>query len=463
MSQLGAGQLGMGLTGGLVPGLALAVGTAGWRKVLAVGTGIGVELRPGGMRAVAVRVRPGGAELLGQRVIEGIQERPAVEWGAEFSAFARQFGAERVPAALLLPRQEVIVRHLTLAGVSEQDLPAAVAFQIEGLHPFPEDEAAWCWARLGTTPHVLVAIARQETVSHYRTMFAEAGIPVSTVTVSAAVLYTSQRLFRQPETNGFLSVIPMGEAFEVYGESPSRPVYSTLFDTSPELARRAALSELRLDPATEPYSSERLVPPPVRAREEAVPESLFAYAAALTSAVPGLSLEANLIPEAERQARSRLQYIPTAILLVLLAVAGFLLLTQESRDKARYLAELNTQITQLEKQARRAEQLDHEAADARARVALLDQFRRRTLADMEALREATMLISPPAWANQMVLSRTTLTLQGEIDQAAPLLQKFDQSPLFVNSDLAAVQPNQGGGEAFTLRSTREEAVPGAAK
>jgi hypothetical protein len=98
---------------------------------------------------------------------------------------------------------------------------------------------------------------------------------------------------------------------------------------------------------------------------------------------------------------------------------------------------------------------DKETAATRARVALLDQFRRRTLADMDALREATMLVSPPAWANNMVLTRTTLTLQGETDVAAPLLQKFDQSSLFISSDFAGVQARQGGGENFTLRSSRE--------
>lgn len=449
------GHLGLNFTEGLMPGMALAVGTAGLRKWLAIGTGIGIELQHDSLRAVAARLRPNGAEVLGQIRIEGILERPATEWGAEYLAFARKFGAEKKSAAVLLPRNDVIVRQLTLPGVGEQDIPAAVAFQIEGLHPFPEDEAAWCYARLGKSSNVLVAVTRQETLARYRTLFAEAGIPIGTLTVSAAVLYTAQRLFRSPEPSGFLAIMPAGDALEVYGESPSRPVYSTVLDSNYEIARRAALSELRLDPSTEPYAVERLAPPPVRARDEFSPDSLLAYAAALTSAAPGLALDANLIPEAERRSTSKLQYIPTAVLLVLLAVAGYLLVTQESRESARYLAQLNEQISQVEKRARRVEQLDKEATATRARVALLDQFRRRTLADMEALREATVLISPPAWATNMVLTRTLLTLQGETDQAAPLLQKFDQSPLFVGSDFAGVQARQGGGENFTLRSNRE--------
>jgi hypothetical protein len=312
-------NFGLGLTDGLMPGLALAVGTAGWRKLLAIGTGIGIEMKQDSLRAVATRIRPNGAEVLGQLRIEGIHERAAAEWGAEYLAFARKFGAEKAPAAVLLPRNDVIVRQITLPGVNEQDIPAAVAFQIEGLHPFAEDEAAWCWARLGSTPHVLVAITRNETLSQYRTLFAEAGIPVGTITVSACVLYTAQRLFRQPEPSGFLALMPAGEALEVYGESPARPVYSMVLESSYEAARRAALSELRLEPATEPYAVERLAPPPLRTRDEFGPDGLLAYAAALTSAAPGLALEANLIPEAERRSKSKLQYIPTA---ALLPVAG---------------------------------------------------------------------------------------------------------------------------------------------
>lgn len=448
-------SIGLGFTDGLMPGMALAVGTAGLRKWLAIGTGIGIELHHNSLRALAARLRPNGAEVLGQLRIENIHERAAAEWGAEFLAFARKFGAEKTPAAVLLPRNDVIVRQLTLPGVGEQDIPAAVAFQIEGLHPFAEDEAAWCYARLGKSPNVLVAVTRNDTLAHYRTLFAEAGIQVGTITLSAAVLYTAQRLFRSPEPSGFLAIMPAGDAFEVYGESPARAVYSTVLDSNYEVARRAALSELRLDPASEPYAVERLAPPPLRTRDEFGPDAVLAYAAALTSAAPGLALEANLIPEAERRSNSKLQYIPSAVLLLLLAIAGFLLVTQESRESARYLAQLNEQIVQLEKRARRADQLDKQAAATRARVTLLDQFRRRTLADMEALREATVLISPPAWANNMVLTRTTLTLQGETDMAAPLLQKFDQSPLFAGSDFAGVQARQGGGENFTLRSSRE--------
>jgi len=454
-------HLGFGLTDGLMPGLALAVGATGWRKILAIGAGVGIECHAGSFRAVAARVRPNGAEVLGEIVIEGIHDRAAAEWGAEYLAFARKFGVEKTPVALLLPRHEVIVRHVSLPGVAEKDMLAAVSFQIEGLHPFSEEEAAWCWARLGATPHVLVAITRNETLAQYRTLFAEAGVPIGTLTVSAAVLYTAQRLYRSPEPAGFLALMPAGDSLEVYGESPARPVYSTVLDNNYETARRAALSELRLEPSTEPYAVERLAPPPLRASEEFGPGALLAYAAALTSAAPGLALEANLIPEAERRSRSKLQYVPTAALLLLLAIAGFFLLTQESRENARYLAQLNEQIAQMDRRARRVAALDQEANDVRARVALLDKFRRRTLADLDALREATVLVSPPAWATNMVLNRGTLTLQGETEQAAPLLQKFDESPLFAGSDFAGVQARQGGGEQFTLRSNREGEGTGA--
>lgn len=435
--------------------LGLATGTAGWRKWMALGTGVGVEASAESLRVVVSRMRPGGAEVVAEAVIP-VGARPAAEWGAEYLAFAKKHGAAGAPVAVLLPRSDVIVRQLALPGVEPKDLAAAVAFQIDSLHPFEEEEAVWCWARLGETPGVLVAVTRREVLDGWTARFAEAGIKLGAVTFTAAALYTSLRLYAVPEPEGFLAVWPEGDSLEVYGESPARPVFSTVFDSGWEMTRRMALSELRLDPETPPRTVERLVPPPVRAPEGfQVAESFLPYAASLMSAAPRLALDANLLPLDRRVSGSKLAYVPTAVLLVLLGVAGFLLATQETAEDARYLALLNEQARTLERRARQVEELDKEAAALRARVALLDRFRQRTQADADALREITALLAPPAWAPNVTIGRKEASVTAEADQAAPLVKAFDDSPLFHNSALSQVQARQGGGESFQIRTQRE--------
>ncbi len=119
------------------------------RKWLAFGTGIGVEIRGADLHVMVVKVRPSGANLLTAATIEDFRARPATEWGANFISVVKKQGAGHLPATVLLPREEVIVRQLNLPGVSNKDLQAAIRYQIDSLHPYAEDEAVLlrsaCW------------------------------------------------------------------------------------------------------------------------------------------------------------------------------------------------------------------------------------------------------------------------------------------------------------------------------
>ena len=52
---------------------------------------------------------------------------------------------------MLLPRDELTVRQVSLPGVSDKDLAAAVRFEIDALNPYAEEEVAYDWARIGRT------------------------------------------------------------------------------------------------------------------------------------------------------------------------------------------------------------------------------------------------------------------------------------------------------------------------
>ena len=107
------------------------------KKWLAFGHGVGVEVvGPHGsesLRVTAVRVRPGGARVVGTLNFNDAIHHAAGTWGTEYAAFLRKHGCAHVAATVLLPRREVMVRHLALPGVSDKDLPSAIEFQLDGL------------------------------------------------------------------------------------------------------------------------------------------------------------------------------------------------------------------------------------------------------------------------------------------------------------------------------------------
>jgi hypothetical protein len=423
---------------------------AGLRKWLAFGHGVGIEVvGPHGgesLRVTAVRVHPGGARVVGTLSFEDAMHHAAGVWGTEYAAFVRKHGCAHVAATVLLPRREVMVRHLSLPGVSDKDLPAAVEFQMDGLHPYREEDVASSWARIPGTSSVLVAITRRAVIERFVTLFGEAGIQVGAFTCSAAVIHAALRMFRsQPSTAGLLAYESTESGFEIYGESASRAVFSASFAVPLERAAALAAAELRLEPETAPVNLDTLLN-----TAPALP-----YAAALASACPLMALPLNLLPADLRPSGARWLWIPSAALaaaVLLLAVALGLF---PRYDSTRYLASLNAEIARVAPLANRATALDRRIESARRNTLELDELRSRTKADMDVLNEMTHILAPPAWLNLLEINRTQVTLAGETAQAAPLLQTIDASPLFKGSEFVIPPARVKDAEAFRIRTNRE--------
>jgi hypothetical protein len=434
-----------------------------YRKWLAIGTGVGIEIGVHDLYAGIVRVRPAGTDLLGTAVIERFAERPAGEWGSEYAEFLKLHGGGHLAATVLLPRDEVMVRQLAMPGVSDRDLPQAIGFQIDGLHPYRDEDAAFDYARLDGGANILVGITRREVVNRYAALFAEAGIRVARFTFSAAVMYGAVRLFSAPP-EGFLAVERREGELETYGESPARPLFSATFEVPSEpfaeRARSMALAELRLPPETETNAIHAVLPQP-RSLPEGLefPAAAMPYATALAAACPRLGVRLNLLPAASRAASSRMMYIPSIVLGALLLFGVGSLAGYSAYADRSYLNALRSEITRVEPQARKPMQMDRAIETARRRTMSLDNFRKRTRADLDALNELTRVVTAPAWASAVEINRDSVRLFGEAPQAPPLLRLIDQSPLFEGSEFTMPLAKTQGGETFGIRSRREGALP----
>jgi Tfp pilus assembly protein PilN len=436
--------------------------TTDLRSWLAIGTGVGIEIGDEELQISIARVRPNGIAVLGSATVVDVRNRPAAEWGAELQAFLKELGCGHIPAAVLLPRRDVIVRQVALPGVTDRDLPAAIQLQIDALHPFAEDEVAYSFARIGKTSFVLVGITRREVVERYTNLFAEAGIKITSFTFSAAAIYSALRILGTPP-NGFVAVHPVAGELEVYGESESRPVFSATFDAASSRAITQAIAELRLPPDVEPVPLEQILPKPSVFPPNHDPESVgfgkhaMPYATAVGSACPWLSLQANLLPVELRKSSSRIRLIPTVALGCVLLLMVTALAAHSSYENARYLARLRAEIKRIEPQANKVQVLDRGVAATRARTKLLDDFRRRSKSDMDALNELTKLLQPPTWLSTVEIRRNGIQISGETEQAATLLQIIDNSPMFTDSSFTTSPTRVLGGEVFGIKATREGA------
>lgn len=426
------------------------------RKFLAIGAGNGIEVGEEDLTVTAVRVRPSGVRLLGAATIAGFRDRPAADWGATYADFVKRAGASHLSATVLLPRSDVIVRLLAMPGVAGRDLAAAIELQIDSLHPFPEGQAVWTWARLGGDGAVLVVIAHREVLDRHISLFAEAGIKVAAFTFSGVALYSALRLLGQPPKGGFIAFAQTGDMLEVYGESEAKPMFSAAFDLPLERAAALAAAELRLDSGSEPLDAASLLP-----KLKGVPSgfdlsrSALAYAAALTGACPRLALPVNLLPAEYRASNSRAALIPvaalSAVVLLLLAALGSITPIEDRK----YMRALESEIAGIEPLARKAGALDREIDATRARSRTLDDFRSRSKADLDAALELTRILAPPTALESLELTRDSVLLVGGAEQAAQLLKVIDSSPLFKASEFSGGLTHTGKFDGFRIRAARK--------
>ena len=426
------------------------------RKWFAIGTAVGIEIGREDLNVTVAKVRPDGVTILGEFEIHRFREQPAGEWGASYGTFLKKLQVSHKAATVLLPREEVSVRQVLLPGVSDRDLASAIRFELDNLHPYNDGETVFDWARIGKTSSILVGIARRETIGRYSTIFAEAGVKVSAFTFSSAAIYSALRLYSLPPSGGFLVISEEAGELETYGESPARPIFSARLSAPLDRARALAISELRLLPETEPVALRDALPRPKAAPSELdLSRTALPYATALAGACPQLALSVNLLPKEQRQGSSRLRYTPTIVLACLLLMMAAAVVAYPRVAERQYLGLLQDEIQKLEPKAKDAVTLDRLIATTRNRSQVIDNFRRQTREDLEAIRELTHVLAPPTWVGSFQLTRDSVTLSGEAEQAAPLLKVLDGSHQFKGSDFTLPITRTTNAEGFTIRSIRK--------
>jgi Tfp pilus assembly protein PilN len=328
---------------------------------------------------------------------------------------------------------------------------------MEGLHPYSDDDVISSWARVPGTSFVMVSIARRDVIERYATLFEEAGVRVGGFSCPAAAVYSALRSLGGAPGGEVLAADVSSQGIEIYGESKVRPVFSGSFplpsrpegtdEDSVDLsgAGTLAAAELRLEnPAA-----------PVLLGELLGAEPALAFAAALVSARPRRSLRLNLLPVDHRKSGSKMVWIPAAAMgVVVLALAGALF-AYPSLENRRYGQTLAAQIAQVQPGAMRAVALDKEIEAVRQRTQMLDDLRRRSRSDMDALNELTRMLPPPAWLNLLEMNGGLVTIAGETDQAAGLLKTIDSSPLFKGSEFVMPPLRLQGVESFRVRFRRD--------
>jgi Tfp pilus assembly protein PilN len=399
-----------------------------WLRYLAFGTAVGIEIGERDIHAAIVRARPSGAIVAATLRIADFRTRPPKEWGSDYHQWLKQHGEKHLVTTVILPRREIIVRQAAMPGVTKKDLPSAVSYQIDSLHPYGDEEVGYGWSPAGTGS-VAVGVIREGSLEKYIQLFQDAGVPVAGFTFSASAIYAALRLYGPPPTEFAAWREDESGAVEIYGESPARSFFSAGFDVPVSRALFLSRAELRL-----PAENARTLASVLPQSRNVATVSPLAYAAGLAAIGSWRTPYANLLPAEKRTVRSRARWVPTIVLGLALLAAGSALFAYQQIRQQRYIAELSAQIAKVQPLAMRADALDRRTAEHRQRIRLLDLYRKRPQGDIDVLAELSRLLPPPVWTQSIDINEDTVTIAGEADQAAPLLKILDSSPLFQNSE-----------------------------
>lgn len=426
------------------------------RRWTSFGTGIGISIEADRLEAVLAEVRPQGIRVLDVLEILRYRERLAAEWGVEYEAFLRKHKIKHIAAVAVLPSKDVVSRVVTAAGVKDSELESAIRYQLDGLHPFPEEETKFSYARLRApqSEKIALGIGREAMINEYASFFEEAGIELAGLVTPAAAYYSALRILQDPPQDRFLAVREKESAIEVYAETETHPLYFVELEQETVRAVAYAASQVRLPREESVQKISALLP----VAESALVYGTASYAAALVSALPRQSLAVNLLPAERRRVISPLRWAPTLVLLALCIAVGLSLAYFQEFQNRKLLQKLSDENAKLSGTLSQVRQAESKRDAAQKRIDSLQEFARYPKDDLDSLRELTRVVPPTAWVSRVDITRTHVSMLGEVEQATEMLRTLDDSPLFSNSEfLAQVGRSANNREVFQIRAQRERA------
>jgi Tfp pilus assembly protein PilN len=473
-------------------------------------TGVGIEIRGDNLYAFCAKSFWGRVRIIDALEIHDFRQLGTAECGQRYRDFLRKNGLKSPWTVVALPRGQVLVRPLRFPSGIEKDLQAAIALQLDVLHPFEESAILWDFApvsgeealsgqgRSGEAPQsssnavdVLVAIAEKPWVEELAAWFQEAAIPVSQFTASTALLLTTLgRSFRRQATPGspFLALHVREDGCELVGAAIGKPLLSmdiswmggTLHSEEdvPALARHLeqAHSELRLEPEARPLlllcgtfssiesalratelpfqvsAADSLLPSGSgNVAERSIAENVLGAAAAVAAAENGPRLALNLLPAERRSYQSPFAYTTTYALasMVLLLAIGMGL--RGSIQDWAYGRRLERERQSLLPAVQELERLQGASRETLANLAALSAIRQSGALPLQLLDELTRILPSDAWLQQLQYEGSTVTMSGTAQSASAVLQSLSASSYLEAPQFsAALTRTPDGKEVFRI-------------
>ena len=182
--------------------------------------------------------------------------------------------------------------------------------------------------------------------------------------------------------------------------------------------------------------------------------SINQFGAAYGLALKGLKKEAmkiNFMPPELRKKPGRIGYYITAILLVLLIIAGSMFVGSRIMSNRNRLRKIDNRFEELKAAVAEVNELENEIDKIELQVEKVDGIRESHVSVLDVLMEMTERIPDTARLHELNLSGENIQITGSAASASELLSILEESPLFQNAVFpSAITPDKDGTEQFRI-------------
>ena len=370
---------------------------------------------------------------------------------------------------LVLPEAYGLVRQLEFPLEVRDRLRSVVEFQVESLSPWPVEDIYWDmgWSDPGKGAKSLavsIAIIAREVLDPWIDLFESANLPLSGVNFStlssghaARVLWTdaTPTLLLNLEPEYAEGAVIQRDRINSISVSEPTPVAGRAGYIVGRLSSLGRMSE-QADTRTLAYGSLRDDlgrDNPALPIDGATPAGrVFGSIAAALTGLGESPFAANLVPE-DRRFRSNVgQLVPTAALLVLVAVVATGLALRGPYQWSVYASELEAAIRTIAPSVRDLTEQEAELNALTEKYRALDAHLSGLDRTLETLQELVRVLPPDTWLNSFALQESNVTISGFAASASELQRLIEENLLFENAEFSSsVTRDEVGRDRFTLR------------
>ncbi len=453
---------------------------------------LGAEIRGSSLYLACVHPGLTGVRLRGTQVIPNFSELKPRELQAKLRDFLKPLEVDDPVLALGLPRGEVIVRLVSLPQLAAKSVEEALTLQVEMFKP--TDTERFCWdasfLRHKTQLSASLALVPQVTVERVVNLFAEAGYPITCLTVSQfSLVHLYLRGAQQQISPRLVLLDAKGSDLELAVLEGEKLVASRAFslldrNLTPERLviseLQQALSTLRWHEGEKPsILISGAVPEPVeealgtlgtvehfaaKLEREGITAECYVgeFLGAVAVAAAGIGrgrrhYRVNLVPRELRPSGRRWQRLPTYALVGANAVLLLALGLRTPVQNLVLLHQYHKEIARLKPQTDEIKAVLEEDKKLRQRLILLEEFEQRGRQPLEVLDEVAKRLPADAWLNLFTLRKNQIELAGAAKSASNLVSLFQASPQFEEVKFnGALTEDSSGMERFRLEMRTKE-------